>query len=351
MKLARWRGWLGQWGWASAGIVLFLLSLALMKEGAHGLEPLLRNDLDVTNAADSLGFGWLMSGLILSGSPVAVIAVTLLSVDALQPVQALTMITGSRVGASLVVLLLGLLYALREHERWSALTAGVLSLLISGSAQALALPIGLALLGWDWFDHLSLSFAVAPLGGLADWLDPLVNLLGARLPDWLLFVVGVGVVMLGFRCIDRALPQIHLEKTDLSLIPRLVYRPEIMFLIGLAVTALTMSVSVSVGILVPLSARGYVRRENIIPYILGANISTLVDTLVAAALLGDPRGVTVVLAQMMSIALVSLPIVLLFYRAYERLVSRALRWVTHSRRNLAIFLGTSLIVPLLLVLL
>jgi len=75
---------------ASSGFVLFVLALGLMKEGAGGLAPLLRGRLEITNTADSMGFGWLMSYLILSGSPVAAAAVALLSADALSPLQVFT---------------------------------------------------------------------------------------------------------------------------------------------------------------------------------------------------------------------------------------------------------------------
>ena len=54
---------------------------------------------------------------------------------------------------------------------------------------------------------------------------------------------------------------------------------------GALVTLLTLSVSVSLSVLVPLNHRGYVRRENVIPYIMGAGITTFVDTLLAALLL------------------------------------------------------------------
>jgi len=133
-------------GLALTGFLLFTLALGLMKEGAGGLSPLLRNHLDVTNAADSMGFGWLMAYLILSGSPVAAAAVALLSAGTLLPLQAFTMVAGSRLGACLVVLLVGFIYTLRGHERWTALTAGVLSLLLTGSIQLVALPLGLLIL-------------------------------------------------------------------------------------------------------------------------------------------------------------------------------------------------------------
>jgi sodium-dependent phosphate cotransporter len=336
---------------ALSGFLLFVLALGLMKEGAGGLAPLLRGHLEITNAADSMGFGWLMACLILSGSPVAAAAVALLSAGALLPFQSFTMVAGSRLGASLIVLLVGFIYALRGHERWTALTAGVLSLLLVGSVQLVALPMGLLILSRGWLDALSIPGLKRLAAGINLGLKPLIGPLAAILPDWVLFVAGVGLLTLSFRLFDRALPQMRLERTDLSQVPRLVYRPWVMFLMGLAVTLLTMSVSISVGILVPLSTRGYMRRENIIPYILGANISTLADTLVAAALLGDPRAVTVVVTHIVCAAMVSLLLVLLAYRTYERVISDALAWITRRHRNFALFLGVVLVIPVVLILL
>lgn len=336
---------------ALSGFLLFVLALGLMKEGAGGLAPLLRGHLEITNAADSMGFGWLMTYLVLSGSPVAAAAVALLSADALLPLQAFTMVAGSRLGASLIVLLVGFIYALRGHDHWTALTTGILSLLLASSVQLLALPMGLLILSRGWLDGLSIPALERLAASVNLGLEPLLAPFAAFLPDWALFVVGVGMVTLSFRLFDRALPQMRLEKTDFSQVPRLVYRPEVMFLMGLVITLLTMSVSISVGILVPLSARGYMRRENIIPYILGANISTLVDTLLAAALLGDPRAVTVVVTHIVCAAIVSLLLILLAYRSYERAISDALAWITRRRRNFALFLGIILVIPVVLILL
>jgi len=338
-------------GLGLSGFLLFVLALGLMKEGAGGLAPLLRGRLEITNAADSMGFGWLMAYLVLSGSPVAAAAVALLSADALSSLQAFTMVAGSRLGASLIVLLVGLIYILRGHEQWTALTAGVLSLLLTGSVQLVALPMGLLILGRGWLNGLFVPALEKLAAGVNRGLEPLTGPLAAFLPDWALFVAGVGLVTLSFRLFDRALPQMRLERTDFGQIPRLVYRPEVMFLMGLAITLLTMSVSISVGILVPLSARGYMRRENIIPYILGANVSTLADTLVAAALLGDPRAVTVVVTHMVCAAIVSLLLILLAYRSYERAVSDALVWIIRRHRNFALFLGVIFVIPVVFILL
>ena len=121
------------------------------------------------------------------------------------------------------------------------------------------------------------------------------------------------------------------------------------FLFGAAITSLTMSVSVSLGLLVPLSVRGFVRRENVIPYIMGANITTFVDTLIVAALLSNPAAITVVLVQMVSVTIVSLIILLTSYRIYVRTIERLVRFIGKSRLHILVYLVLIFGIPFLLI--
>ena len=59
------------------------------------------------NAWSTLGLGWLGACLVLSGSPVAASALSLLDGGAIDRTEAFTMLTGSRLGASFVVLVVG----------------------------------------------------------------------------------------------------------------------------------------------------------------------------------------------------------------------------------------------------
>jgi len=131
---------------------------------------------------------------------------------------------------------------------------------------------------------------------------------------------------------------------------RLVYRPWVMFVLGALITMISMSVSLSLAILVPLSARGFVRRENVIPYIMGANITTFVDTLLAAVLLNNPPAFTIVLVEMFSTTVVSMVILATIYRRYERGMLRFVAWVTARNRNLAIFIVVIFMLPIVLML-
>jgi Na+/phosphate symporter len=131
---------------------------------------------------------------------------------------------------------------------------------------------------------------------------------------------------------------------------RLVYRPIVMFFLGALITLISMSVSISLSILVPLSNRGFVRRENVIPYIMGANITTFFDTLLAAVLLQNPDAFTVVFVEMIAIMIVSLLILVIFFRPYQQYAINFTHWVTKSNKNLAIFMSAIFIVPIILML-
>ncbi|MCI0646901.1 MAG: hypothetical protein L0346_18685 [Chloroflexi bacterium] len=331
-----------------ASLFLFILAITLMKDGARGLAPLVQNTLSVNNPADSLGFGWLFAYLVMSGSPVAAAALTFFDAGVLDRLGAFTMITGSRLGASLIVLFIGFIYVLRGRDRATSLGMGLLSLSVTGSTYILGLFIGAALLVSGTLDQAQLQSG-ALLTSVTDLIfDPIAAWFHSFLPGWSLFLVGLGIIVISFNLFDKCLPQMALKESQVGRLSRLVYRPFVMFTLGALITLISMSVSVSLSILVPLSNRGFVRRENVIPYIMGANITTFVDTLLAAVLLNNPPAFTIVLVEMISITIVSLLILATVYRNYERLMLHFVAWVTASNRNLALFMLTILSMPVIL---
>ena len=119
-----------------------------------------------------------------------------------------------------------------------------------------------------------------------------------------------------------------------------------MFAVGCAVALITMSVSVALTILVPLVAKGYARREDILPYIMGANITTLGDTMLAAFALGSAAAVRIVLAEVIATSLLSVLALAFFYPQLRRFVWRVQRQVIASRVRLAAFTAALFLVPL-----
>lgn len=327
---------------------LFVLALELMKGGAGGAATLLEAYLDIDNVPNALGLGWFSTYLVLSGSPIAAVSVTFLATGVLQKLPAYAMITGSRLGASFIVLFIGFVYVLRGQERRSGLAMGLLSLVVTASIYLPALGLGLVALDRGLLDGVQLGQAMSPASALDRVVAPVVNWLSGFFPDWAVMLSGLALLWVSFWLFDRILPELHLEESRFGQVAHLVYRPLVMFLLGSALTLLTLSVSLSLSLLVPLSARGYVRRENAIPYIMGANITTFVDTLLATVILGSGEAFTVVLVSMVSVSLFSLLVLALVSHLYERTVLAVVEWSLASNRNLILFLGTILAIPLLL---
>ena len=331
-------------------LYLFVLSITLMKEGARGVAPLVRNLLDITTTTSALGFGWLFAYLIMSGSPIAAAALTFFDAGVVDELGAFSMITGSRLGASFIVLFIGFLYVLRGRNRATSLSMGLLSLTVTATSHLPGLILGAVFLQAGTLDGWQLRSGALLQSVVDRAVEPVTGVAAALLPNWGVFLVGLGVVWLSFNLFDKCLPQMALKESQLGWMSRLVYRPWVMFLLGALITMVSMSVSLSLAILVPLSARGFVRRENVIPYIMGANITTFVDTLLAAVLLQNPPAFTIVLVEMVSITLVSVVILATMYRRYERWMLSFVGWVTARNRNLALFMVAIFVVPIALLL-
>jgi sodium-dependent phosphate cotransporter len=332
----------------SISLYLFILAITLMKGSASAVTPLLTNTFSITTAANSLGFGWLFAYVIMSGSPVAAAALTFFDAGVIDELSAFAMITGSRLGASFIVLFIGLIYVLRGRDRATSLNIGLLSLTITATIYLPGLILGSRLLKSGTLDGIQLSSG-ALLHSVIDLvIEPVARPMVNHFPNWVVFLLGLGIILLSFHLFDKCLPQMTLKESQVGWMSRLVYRPWVMFFLGALVTTLSMSVSLSLSILVPLSARGFIRRENVIPYILGANITTFIDTLLAAVLLNNPAAFTIVFVEMFSISVLSLLILTIFYRNYQRMMLQFVGQLTENTRNLVIFMIVIIIVPIIL---
>jgi len=333
--------------YSAAGLLLFIFALELLKRGAGGLKPLL-STVSADGVLNLLGFGWTGAYAVMSGSPVAAIALSLFAGGTISDVEAFAMINGSRLGASFIVLFVGfVLYVVRRRTA-DGLYIGVVALLTAFTLWLPVLPFGVLVLRSGWFDGVQLS-TPGSISSIIDWTyGPAVDFIAEHLHRLLVFSLGVGILLSAFTVFDRALPNLEQHSLRVERISSLLHHPFVMFALGLVITAITLSVSISLTLLIPLSLKGYVRRDRIIPYVMGANISTWVDTMFAALLLDSPRAFTIVFTEMVLGASVSLVVLLFLYGPYSRIILRVAHGITHQRRQMALFLGAIFVVPLIL---
>ncbi len=335
-----------------AALWLFLSAITVMKDGAAALAPDLKGSALTDSMASSLGFGWLGAMLVMSGSPMAVTALTLHDGGVLTVSQTLTMLTGSRLGAAFVVLVVAFVYAMRgkldQKTRHASLSIGIFSLMLTAVVYVPALGIGLPLLGSDSFRSVNIVAPASLLNIVKVATAPIVSNIEAIVPQGILFLAGLALLLVSLRLLDAALPDAaetaHLEEhRDWR------NRRWLMFGIGSLVALVTMSVSVALTVLVPAVSKGYFRRRQVLPYIMGANITTLGDTLVAAYVMGNPGGVHVVLAELAGITLITGILLAFLYTPLTEQVVRTTDWILGRKQRLAVFVGVLFTVPITLI--
>jgi solute carrier family 34 (sodium-dependent phosphate cotransporter) len=328
-----------------AALFLFILAIQLMKKGAESMAPRLQGTFPVDNMVSTLGLGWLGAYLVLSGSPVAAAALSLFAAGALTRAQTFTMLTGSRLGAAFIVLLVGFLYSMKSKNRRESVGMGVLALSMTAIVYIPGMFLGYGLLktgaldGIQWQASSEVNTVIDAVWG------PFVGLMEGSLPGPLLFPLGLAVILASFKLLDVVLPSLDGDKHAESR-THWLKRPWPMFFLGSLAALLTLSVSVALTILVPLASKGYIDRREALPYIMGANITTLADTLVAAMILGNPVGVQVVLAEAIGVTVVTLLLLGFLYRPLQRGVMALDDWIVATTPRLVTFVAILFVMPI-----
>jgi sodium-dependent phosphate cotransporter len=331
-------------------VLLFLFAVQLLGAATEASAPVLGRVLRrvVVGDASALGFGWLGAYLLANGSVVAALALSLFDAGIVSVPQLYLMIAGSRLGAAAIVVFIGALdwlgkerYSLRE-----SVSMGMLAFLLTHTVYV---PVTAA--GYLALPSLGGVFGASTgvLVGLRSpgFFEPVTDAVTTAIGPLPSFVLAVAVLFGSLKLFDRILADVdtstlrrrffsHLRNTWLS------------FAIGLLVTGVTTSVAFSLGVIVPLYNRGYVEREELIPYVLGANLGTLLDTLLVAVVLESASGVAVVLLLLGIATLVTLA-ALLAHDPYRRFVVAVDERLLAERRAFAAVVLALLLVPLLLV--
>jgi len=332
---------------AACALLLFLVALRLIGSATEAASVGVARFLDryVHDALSAVGAGWLLTYGLTNGSVVAALGVTLGAAGVVDPVRTLMIVAGSRLGAAAFVILVGGIDFLRTRRRLrTALGLGILAFVISHAVYIPA-TVGARLAVPALGPPLERFAGALDLGFVQpSFLHALAGASVTALGSLPVIALGIGALFLSVFLFDRALTGLDLaairERASLE-------RPWLAFGAGVGITLLTASISFSVGALVPLYNRGALRRAEVTPYILGANVATLADTLVVALVLGSAASAGSVLLLIVAATLVSL-LALLFHRRFVAILEAVDEGISTSRVRFAAFLLSLLVAPALL---
>lgn len=322
-----------------SGIMLIKSSASLMAEFlAEKIVSLIR---DTTSAVFA---GWIGTALLHSSGAFDSIVVALASSGAMPLSLAVSTIIGAELGTTVtpfLISLLGLMRGKGEHAAAFNVTIShvlynVVTLLIFWPAELFfGLMTTIALKGSTIFVKASWLEAVPDiLNVITPWVKPLLS----YIPPWIGILGGAAMLILALGGIEKYMTEIFNMPRSWNLIRSTFKKPLRAFLAGFLFTLMIPSTTVMVSLLIPLASSGVIDSDYyILPYILGANIGTVFDVMIAAMATGDPFSMGIWLVHL-SINLIGALIFLPMLKPFSILIKKTANYIAFSPRR-ALFIA------------
>ena len=219
--------------------------------------------------------------------------------------NAVPMIMGANIGTTVTATVVSLAHMGRREEFERAFPiavchdvfnyATVLLLLplelATGFLQRIAVWLGTLLEGAGGFAYDSpfasaLSATLDPVEQLAAWLFPAAQAQGVAL-----IAFAGGLIFASLFLLVKVMRSLVRTRVELLVTNVLGSSAVLSMLVGVAVTVMVQSSSITTSLLVPLGAAGLLRLEQALPITIGANVGTTVTALLAALAVSGPNAI------------------------------------------------------------
>lgn len=312
-------------------VYFFISGIILIKSSATMMGELLAEKvvLLIRDTTSGVFAGWIATALLHSSGAFDSIVVAFTSSGVMPLSFAVATLIGAEIGTTVTPFLISALGHLRKETRLTASFNVTMShVLYNLFTLLLFYPAELFFgvftkIAWKGSFLFVRATWLKSIPDLLDiitpWVDPLLTLI----PAWMGLLVGGGMLIAALMGIERYMTEIFSMPRSWNLIRATFTKPFRAFFAGFIFTILVPSTTVMVSLLVPLAGSGVLLADYyILPYILGANIGTVFDVMIAALATGDPISLGVWLVHL-SINLIGAIIFFPLLKPFSRLV----RWV------------------------
>ena len=289
-------------------LYLFLFSIDLMGTalklfGKGFAETLIST---TSNPMVGLFIGMLSTAIIQSSSSTTSIVVGMVGGGVLTVHNAIPIVMGANIGTTVTNILVSLAHINRSHEFRRSFAAStvhdifnVLSVICFFPLQYFTNFLGIA--------STALGNVFQDIGGLKLFnpikaiTKPVVHILVdfARQYPWILLTLSIILLFIALANLVRNLRVLIVKRAE-EWFNKILFKNMLRaFIIGLLLTVLVQSSSITTSLIVPLAGAGILRLEQIFPYTLGANLGTTVTAILASFITANANAVIVAFAHLL----------------------------------------------------
>jgi len=282
-------------------LYLFIFSIQLMGSSFKLLGTGFAEALIQTTANPVIGLliGILATSIIQSSSTTTSITVGLVAGGVLTLQGAIPIIMGANIGTTITNTIVSIGHVGRKQEFQRAFAAGTVHDFFNILAVIVLFPLEM---GTHILEKSAtvLAGAFVGIGGikflspLKAITSPLINLVKGWIHSPVALII-ISLALLFFTLVQlvKIMRSLMLSKIEIFLDKYLFKNDFTALLLGLSVTAVVQSSSITTSIIVPLVGAGILTVRKIFPYTLGANIGTTVTAMLASFATLNPVAITV----------------------------------------------------------
>jgi sodium-dependent phosphate cotransporter len=289
-------------------LYLFIFSLELMSTSLKMFGKEFARSLiyTTTNPAAGLFIGILATSIIQSSSSTTSIVVGMVASGALEISSAIPIIMGANIGTSVTNTLVSLPHINRSNEFNRAFSAAIVNDVFNIFAVLVLFPIQIAtnfltisatFMG-KVFQYIGALTLLSPVKMLA---YPLVDFMKEHLGSYpfIIFILSLLLLLFSLRMMVDALRVLVVKKAEVWF-DRFLFKTAChAFLVGLLLTVMVQSSSITTSLVVPMTAAGVLTLKQVFPYTLGSNVGTTVTAIIAALVTGNLAAITVAFSHLL----------------------------------------------------
>ena len=278
-------------------IYFFISAIVLVKNSAKVVGVALAETivLIIRDTTSAVFAGWISTALLHSSGAFDSIICAFTSSGVMPLNLSVATIIGAEIGTTVTPFLISVLERLKgKGESRAAFNVTMSHVLYNLFTLAIFYPMELffgtfsKIAKWGSHQFVKITWLNAVpdlLDTITPWVKPLLGYIG----PWAGLVGGGVLLLVALGAVEKYMTAIFSMPRSWNLIRSTFTRPKRAFLAGFIFTLLVPSTTVMVSLLIPLATSGVIKAEYyILPYILGANIGTVFDVMIAAMATGDP---------------------------------------------------------------
>lgn len=287
---------------------VFFVSITLMGDSFKFFGKGFAQQLVATTSSPFVGLfiGILATSLVQSSSTTTSMAVGLVAGGALDVAGAIPIIMGANIGTSVTNTLVSVGHISRPTEFKRAFSAATVHDFFNLITVVVLFPLQLAtnFLGRsagflaERFAHIGGLKLLSPLKAMVKpathWITDLSGESGL-----IMLIVSVLLLFVALRYIVVNLRALVIGRVEQFFSERLFRNAGRAFLVGLVLTVMVQSSSITTSLAVPLAGAGILTLVQIFPMTLGANAGTTITAILAALVTSDVAAVTVAFAHLL----------------------------------------------------